>query len=85
MIDLFYWKEGFGFENSGNLTERKFLFESVMLGVPRIRQVRVTDNSCHIHPDVSKFFEKCYGYYTIFSEDRKPINIDMENSATKTA
>ena len=88
MIDLFYWKKWFAFENHDTHTEdddRKFLYENVMLGVPRIRQIRVRDDSCHIHPDVARFFDKCYDYYTIFSEETKPIEIALDNPSTKTA
>lgn len=88
MIDLLYWKIWFAFDDPDTHTEKddkKFVYENFLLGVPRIRQVRVRDDSCFIHPDVSRFFDKCYDYYTIFSESIKPIKYDMEKSITKTA
>uniref|UniRef100_A0A0R3W376 PKD_channel domain-containing protein n=1 Tax=Taenia asiatica TaxID=60517 RepID=A0A0R3W376_TAEAS len=45
-------------------------YDSVRLGLIRIRQVRVTNHSCSIPVDFAKQITTCYGVYSAANEDR---------------
>ncbi|KAL5965302.1 Polycystin-2 [Taenia solium] len=45
-------------------------YDSVRLGLIRIRQVRVTNHSCSIPVDFAKQITTCYGVYSAATEDR---------------
>lgn len=65
--------------------DRKMFYDNQILGVPRIRQVRVKHDSCKIHPNMQRFFNNCYNSYSIYSEETSPIKKGMDNKLTKTA
>ncbi|KAL5103963.1 Polycystic kidney disease 2-like 1 protein [Taenia crassiceps] len=59
--------------NSKLMDENDFYYlgyESVRLGLIRIRQVRVTNSSCSIPVDFAKQITTCYGVYSAATEDR---------------
>ncbi|KAK9506870.1 hypothetical protein O3M35_008726 [Rhynocoris fuscipes] len=48
------------------------LFDNILLGPPRIRQVRVKANSCKVPKLFTKWYKRCYDYYSERKEDRHP-------------
>ncbi|XP_008828400.1 polycystin-2 [Nannospalax galili] len=71
-LDGLYWKA-----QSSNQTEadnRSFIFyENLLLGVPRLRQLRVRNGSCTIPQDLRDEIKECYDVYSVSSEDRAPF------------
>ncbi|XP_073814725.1 polycystic kidney disease 2 isoform X5 [Musca autumnalis] len=66
-------------ENSsvGNISEdtslkRVVLKDNVLLGPPRIRQIRVKENSCQVNEAFARYFNTCYGEYSKDIEDQSP-------------
>ena len=51
-------------------SDRNILYENRMLGLPRIRQLRVHNDSCEVHPDFQSAIRFCYAKYTEDVEDR---------------
>ncbi|KAL3275221.1 hypothetical protein HHI36_019990 [Cryptolaemus montrouzieri] len=51
------------------------LYENVLLGVPRIRQVRVTEDSCEVHTYFRRLFRLCYGPYNEANEDKSAFGL----------
>jgi len=51
-------------------SDRNILYENRMLGLPRIRQLRVQNLSCEIHPDFQNAIRYCYNEYQESKEDR---------------
>ena len=49
--------------------DRGILYDNKMLGVPRIRQIRVKNDSCEIHPQFSSTISVCYGKYSLADEN----------------
>lgn len=50
--------------------ERFVAFENLLMGYPRIRQVRVKKNAgCIVHPMFRKQFRDCYERYDMIRED----------------
>ncbi|KAL0272042.1 UNVERIFIED_CONTAM: hypothetical protein PYX00_005165 [Menopon gallinae] len=88
LIQLLYWKFWYSYvfpTHHKPEEDKKYLFENQIMGVPRMRQVRVRNDSCKIHPDVARFFDECYHYYSLYSEETRPIREDMDDSITATA
>ncbi|CAF0960087.1 unnamed protein product [Rotaria sordida] len=61
--------------------------ENKILGVARLRQVRVKPNSCKLHKEFAKrnFTQKCYAEYTIDKEDQDSFGNNSLNIFTSDA
>ncbi|CAF1059968.1 unnamed protein product [Rotaria magnacalcarata] len=59
--------------NGENLTNDQYgyvLFENKILGLPRVRQLRVTNHSCTVHEIFQQSIRECYGPYSSSRENR---------------
>ncbi|XP_017264887.1 polycystin-2 isoform X2 [Kryptolebias marmoratus] len=63
-----YWEVWY---NNKSLPENQSLiyYENLLLGVPRLRQVRVRNESCSVHGDLRDEVQDCYDVYTPSNED----------------
>lgn len=63
-----YWEVWY---NNKSLPENQSLiyYENLLLGVPRLRQVKVRNESCSIHQDLKGKVLECYNLYTSSNED----------------
>src|SRR6218665_1184927 len=50
------------------------LYENYLLGSPRMRQIRVRNDSCEIHKDFQRAIFSCYNHYSKLYEDHAKIN-----------
>lgn len=59
------------YENLQNMDNDRYLLmkENILIGPPRIRQIRVRNDSCNIHKLFQKQFHLCYGQYLSKNED----------------
>ncbi|KAH8281898.1 hypothetical protein KR054_003972 [Drosophila jambulina] len=53
-----------------HLEGRVFLYENLLLGPPRLRQVRVKKESCYVNDAFIRYFNSCYAAYSRSAEDR---------------
>lgn len=73
--------------NGEDLTESQYgyvLFENKILGLPRLRQLRVTNHSCKVHEKFQTIIPDCYGVYSGGRENRttyKPENVSLTSNA----
>ncbi|XP_029013313.1 polycystin-2 isoform X2 [Betta splendens] len=67
-----YWEVWY---NNKNLPENQSLiyYENLLLGVPRLRQVKVHSKSCSVHEDLRDEVQDCYSMYTPTNEDTAPF------------
>lgn len=66
-----YWEKWY---NDENATQNGFIyFENKLLGVPRLRQLRVKKGSCKVHSLFKNTINDCYDSYSYFSEDQSPF------------
>lgn len=59
--------------NGEKLTDSQYgyvLFENKILGLPRLRQLRVTNHSCVVHEKFQSTIAECYGPYSSGRENR---------------
>lgn len=63
-----YWEVWY---NNKSLPENQsfIYYENLLLGVPRLRQVKVRNESCSIHQDLRDEVQDCYNIYTPINED----------------
>lgn len=63
-----YWEVWY---NNKSLPENQsfIYYENLLLGVPRLRQVKVHNESCSIHEDLRHEVQDCYNIYTPTNED----------------
>lgn len=57
--------------NKTHLEGRVFLHENLMLGPPRIRQIRVKRDSCFVNDAFIRYFSSCYADYSQSVEEVK--------------
>ncbi|XP_057700232.1 polycystin-2 [Corythoichthys intestinalis] len=67
-----YWEVWY---NNKSLPENHSLifYENLLLGVPRLRQVKVRNASCSVHEDLRDQVRDCYDVYTRTNEDTAPF------------
>ncbi|KAJ8248344.1 hypothetical protein GJAV_G00241000 [Gymnothorax javanicus] len=77
LLDGLYWTKWYNGEllkSSTKLNGQSFIFyENLLLGVPRMRQLKVTNNSCKVHSDFRQNITDCYDVYSIQKEDTDPF------------
>ncbi|XP_036902024.1 polycystin-2 isoform X1 [Sturnira hondurensis] len=72
LLDGLYWKTQPSNRNEAD--NRSFIYyENLLLGVPRIRQLKVRNGSCSIPQDLRDEIKECYDVYSVSSEDRAPF------------
>jgi len=75
MVDGLYWETWY---NGENLTEEEkgyIYYENKLLGVPRIRQLKVHNQSCTVHSDFESEIKQCYDAYAESVEERNPFGL----------
>ncbi|KNC20607.1 hypothetical protein FF38_00431 [Lucilia cuprina] len=71
--------EGDSMFNMVNVTgiSRIFLRDNILLGPPRLRQIRVREKSCEIHEIFLTYFNSCYAGYSIDKEDIQGVYMNL--------
>ncbi|XP_032292289.1 polycystin-2-like protein 1 isoform X1 [Drosophila virilis] len=59
--------------NRPTLYGRLFLNESLLLGAPRLRQIRVKSNTCHVHQAFARYYNTCMAAYSADKELTEPF------------
>ncbi|XP_053477960.1 polycystin-2 isoform X2 [Ictalurus furcatus] len=69
-----YWEVWY---NNKSLPENQSLiyYENLLLGVPRLRQVKVLNESCPVHEELKDEVYDCYGVYAAAYEDKKSFGL----------
>ncbi|KAK7507557.1 hypothetical protein BaRGS_00001492 [Batillaria attramentaria] len=82
LVNGLYWEEWY---NGNAITEADDLgyiyYENKLLGVPRLRQIRVHANSCQVHEDFQNFITECFDEYSSGMEDKEPFGPYYDPSA----
>ena len=71
--------------NGDNASQIGFIYyENKILGEPRLRQLRVKNNSCSINKLFKNMISDCYDSYGMMSEDTAPFGIYNSSSTNLT-
>lgn len=60
-------------QSETNRSKRLVLRDNLLLGPPRLRQIRVKEHSCHVNEAFVRYFNSCYSEYSREVEDRRPV------------
>ncbi|RTG82090.1 uncharacterized protein DC041_0008743 [Schistosoma bovis] len=76
------WYNTQPFATANNLT---LLYQNRLIGVPRLRQLRMSSNSCMIPVYFADDIKECYGQYQEANEDKKPFGLKNGTAWTYTS
>lgn len=77
MMDGLYWETWY---DSKNVSQYGLIYyENKLLGVPRLRQLRVKKGSCKVHSLFRSVIPDCYDSYSFFNEDQAPFGKYVSN------
>ncbi|XP_069096618.1 polycystin-2-like protein 1 isoform X3 [Pleurodeles waltl] len=69
LLDGLYWTKWYNNQSLDQSTQSFIYYENLLLGVPRIRQLKVQNNSCVVHTDFRDDISGCYDVYSKEKED----------------
>uniref|UniRef100_H2Y8T3 EF-hand domain-containing protein n=1 Tax=Ciona savignyi TaxID=51511 RepID=H2Y8T3_CIOSA len=64
LMDGLYWETWYNQQNVSEDDLGYIYYENKLLGVPRIRQLKVRNGSCEVHPDFQEEITACYDSYS---------------------
>ncbi|XP_067858771.1 polycystin-2-like protein 1 [Heptranchias perlo] len=73
LLNGLYWTKWYNSDSFSHGPHSFIYYENMLLGVPRIRQIKVMNNSCVVHKDFRKDIIGCYDIYTADNENKSPI------------
>ncbi|XP_056903628.1 polycystic kidney disease 2-like 1 protein [Takifugu flavidus] len=69
LLDGLYWTKWYN-NQSMNTGDQSFIYyENMLLGVPRMRQIKILNNSCNVHSDFRDEIAGCFDVYNEKKED----------------
>ncbi|KAI7805279.1 polycystic kidney disease 2-like 1 protein [Triplophysa rosa] len=69
LLDSLYWNTYYNNVPFVNENQSLIYYENMLLGVPRIRQIKVKKNSCKVHEDFRREITECFDVYKEEKED----------------
>ncbi|XP_015203008.2 polycystin-2-like protein 1 [Lepisosteus oculatus] len=69
LLDGLYWSKWYNNQSLSNGPHSFIYYENMLLGVPRVRQIKVQNNSCKVHRDFRADILGCYDVYDPQKED----------------
>jgi len=75
LMDGLYWETWYNDRNVSQDELGYIFYENKLLGVPRIRQLKVKNDSCTIHDDFKDQISTCYDSYAEAIEENRPFGL----------
>ncbi|XP_032288466.1 polycystic kidney disease 2-like 1 protein [Phoca vitulina] len=73
LLDSLYWTKWYNNQSLGQGSHSFIYYENLLLGVPRLRQLRVRNDSCVVHEDFHEDILSCYDVYSPDKEEQLPF------------
>uniref|UniRef100_A0A8C4QNU7 Polycystic kidney disease 2-like 1 n=1 Tax=Eptatretus burgeri TaxID=7764 RepID=A0A8C4QNU7_EPTBU len=70
IMDGLYWDKWYN-DDPIDINGSFIYYENLLLGVPRIRQLKIQNGSCTVPKDFRKEIDSCYGLYTTSMEEKQ--------------
>lgn len=80
MLDGLYWEQYYNDENVSSSDLGYVYYESKLLGVPRLRQLRVRNDSCTVANLFQESIPECYGEWTAKNNDESTYGLGTETA-----
>ncbi|XP_017173437.1 polycystin-2-like protein 2 isoform X5 [Mus musculus] len=85
LIDGLYWDSWYGNKQLYSVkNSSRIYYENVLLGIPRVRQLRVRNNTCKVYPAFQSLVSDCYSKYTVENEDFSDFGLKRNPEWTHT-
>ncbi|XP_063291145.1 polycystin-2-like protein 1 [Pelobates fuscus] len=75
LLDGLYWTKWYNNATLVNTSNSFIYYENLLLGVPRIRQLKVKNNSCVVYKDFREDISGCFDVYSEDKEDHMPFGL----------
>ncbi|XP_013368445.1 PREDICTED: polycystic kidney disease 2-like 2 protein isoform X2 [Chinchilla lanigera] len=76
LLEGLYWDSWYNNQKLYNLkNSSRIYYENILLGVPRVRQLKVRNNTCMVYSSFRSLMSECYGKYTSENEDLADFGI----------
>ncbi|KAM5298205.1 polycystin-2-like protein 2 [Ctenodactylus gundi] len=70
LLEGLYWDSWYSNQKLDNLKNSSHIYyENILIGVPRIRQLKVRNNTCKVYSPFQSLIRECYGKYNSENED----------------
>uniref|UniRef100_A0A3Q3WFN4 Uncharacterized protein n=1 Tax=Mola mola TaxID=94237 RepID=A0A3Q3WFN4_MOLML len=69
LLDGLYWTKWYNNQSLNSGDQSFIYYENMLLGVPRMRQIKIMNNSCHVHKDFKDEIMGCFDVYNEKKED----------------
>ncbi|XP_076020185.1 polycystin-2-like protein 1 [Genypterus blacodes] len=63
LLDGLYWTRWYNNQSMDNGDKSFIYYENMLLGVPRMRQIKIKNNSCKVHSDFENEITGCFDVY----------------------
>ncbi|KAM4852733.1 polycystin-2-like protein 1 [Thomomys bottae] len=73
LLDSLYWTKWYNNQSLGHGSHSFIYYENLLLGVPRLRQLRVRNDSCVVPEDFREDILSCYDVYSPDKEEQLPF------------
>ncbi|XP_008568826.1 PREDICTED: polycystic kidney disease 2-like 1 protein isoform X2 [Galeopterus variegatus] len=73
LLDSLYWTKWYNNQSLGHGSHSFIYYENLLLGAPRLRQLRVRNDSCVVHEDFREDILCCYDVYSPDKEEQLPF------------
>ncbi|NP_001239172.1 polycystic kidney disease 2-like 1 protein [Oryzias latipes] len=82
LLDGLYWTKWYNQQSLNNGNQSFIYYENMLLGVPRMRQIKMKNNSCKVHQD---FKDEIFGCYDVYDEKKEDdLNFGLINGTAWT-
>ncbi|XP_053440737.1 polycystic kidney disease 2-like 1 protein isoform X3 [Nycticebus coucang] len=75
LLDSLYWTKWYNNQSLRHGSHSFIYYENLLLGVPRLRQLRVRNDSCVVHEDFREDILNCYDVYSPDKEEQLPFGL----------
>lgn len=82
LLDGLYWEYWYDRDQTATQADnRNILYENRMLGVARLRQIRVRNDSCTVPENFQRAIRQCYDVYSTNAEDKSNFGVNVNGTA----
>ncbi|XP_027959540.1 polycystic kidney disease 2-like 2 protein isoform X3 [Eumetopias jubatus] len=79
LLEGLYWDEWYTNKTLYDLKNTsRIYYENILLGVPRVRQLKVRNNTCKVYSSLQSLMNECYDRYTSKNEDLADFGLKVE-------
>ncbi|XP_055284717.1 polycystic kidney disease 2-like 2 protein [Moschus berezovskii] len=79
LLDGLYWDSWYNKEKLYHLkNSSRIYYENILLGLPRVRQLKVRNGTCEVHSFFRSLMDECYDKYTSKNEDMADFGLKQD-------